>query len=388
MSFGSGRSNDILRRPAQAVLRYAIEPPTPAQLERIRSTLCRRFRMDTLIIDLEHADLAYEWCFRADKVSEDCMCGPSETMTPFKEALSGRLAARYAAYINGLDLRHPRTGESLVLHPDGRSGTFYDYLMDHLNAAAARFLSRLPYPAEDYLKGNYICEVPAPHNGNAHHAGPGVALDERPLSLGDLVSRPPRGIPYVERRPEMIRRQGSDKRAWLSWDGQKAVISSLDDYVLNHRRRMKPCTAFDALGMDSGENHVFGSPESDHAHFNPDIGEAIRDIGSDYPGEAARYAKAFDVSRDEALAERVFLINPMNFIGTNERSVQAKFFRIRVGASDADTAFSVSMTLAVKLANAGCSADYALVWDQPHCEADYPGEALRWIDEICGEKRT
>jgi hypothetical protein len=26
------------------------------------------------------------------------------------------------------------------------------------------------------------------------------------------------------------------------------------------------------------------------------------------------------------------------------------------------------------------------VWDQPHSEADYPGEVLAWIDAICGEK--
>ena len=75
----------------------------------------------------------------------------------------------------------------------------------------------------------------------------------------------------------------------------------------------------------------------------------------------------------------------MNIIGTGEPSVQAKHDRIRVGASDADTAFTVSMTLAVKLANAGYPVDYALVWDQPHSEADYPGEVLSWIDAICGE---
>ena len=61
----------------------------------------------------------------------------------------------------------------------------------------------------------------------------------------------------------------------------------------------------------------------------------------------------------------------------------AKYFRIRVGAGDADTSFSVSMTLAVKLMNAGCPVDYAMVWDQPHSEADYPGEVLQWIENIC-----
>lgn len=81
-----------------------------------------------------------------------------------------------------------------------------------------------------------------------------------------------------------------------------------------------------------------------------------------------------------------FLINPMNFVGTKEQehSHQAEHYRIRVGARDADTAWSTSMSLAVKLANAECgTVDYALVWDAPHSEADYEGEMLRWIDEVC-----
>ena len=345
------------------------------------------------IIDLEHADLAYEWCFGADKTSENCMCGPAEIMTPFKEARSKELSSMYVEYINGLRLTHPQTGVALTLYSDGRSGSFYDYLMGCLNASATDFLSRLDagslkqaYSVTDYLTGQYTFEAPAPRGGNAHHAGSGIALDERPMSLGDMMSRPPRGVPLMERKPEMIQRQGSDKRAWLSWDGQKAIISSLDDYVLNHRRRMKPCTAFAALRMDSGENHVFGSPPSDYAHFSPAVGKAIEAIHKDFPEEAAQYAAAFDVSGDAALAERVFLINPMNFIGTKEQSTQAKHYRIRVGASDADTAFTISMALAVKLANAGYPVDYALVWDQPHSEADYPGEVLQWIDAICREK--
>ena len=345
------------------------------------------------IIDLEHADLAYEWCFGADTTSEDCMSGPAETMTPFKEALSKKLSARYVEYVNRLNLKHPQTGEALTLNSDGRSGSFYDYLMACLNASATDFLmqldaGRLPqaFSSADYLNGQYTFEAPAPQHGNAHHAGPGIALAERPMSLGDMVSRPPKGVPFVEHTPVMIKKQGSGKRSWLSWNGQKAVISSLDDYVLHHRRRMKPCTSFDSLNMDSGENHVFGSPETDYSHFNPAIGNAINALQSAYPEEAAQYAKSFDISGDAALAERIYLINPMNFIGTQEQSAQAKHYRIRVGASDADTAFTVSMTLAVKLANAGYPVDYALVWDQPHSEADYPGEVLQWIDTIYKEK--
>ena len=345
------------------------------------------------IIDLEHADLAYEWCFGADVTCEDSPAGPAETMTPFKAALSKVLAGKYVEYINGLGLKHPETGEDLTLDANGRSGSFYDYLMGCLNASAADFLTRLgadrlpqKYSVEDYLSGSYTFEAAAPMPPMAHHAGGDAALPDRPLSLGELVSRPPKGQEVPMMKPSMETRRGKDKRAWLNWDGKKASISDLDTYVLNHRRRMKPCTSFDKLDMDSGENQEFGDATRDFVHFNPAIGEAIRALEKDFPSEAARYEGAFDVSDDSALAERVYLINPLNFIGADGQSVQAKHYRIRVGASDADTSFSVAMTLAVKLSNAGLPADFAYVWDQPHSEADYPGEVLDWIDCITKEE--
>ena len=145
---------------------------------------------------------------------------------------------------------------------------------------------------------------------------------------------------------------------------------------------MKPCTSFDKLPMDSGENQVFGAPGEDYAHFNPQIGQVIRELKEAFPKEASLYENAYDVSADQALAQRVRLINPMRYISENMQNHPARHYRIRVGASDADTSFSVSMILAIRLQNAGFDADYALVWDQPHSEADYPGEALRWMDEV------
>ncbi|MBR1822177.1 MAG: hypothetical protein IJ769_11240 [Clostridia bacterium] len=338
------------------------------------------------IVDLEHADLAYEWCFGADRECEDSPAGPAETMTLFKAALSKKLAADYVDYVNGLGLKHPATGEALTLDKGGRGGTFYDYLMDCLNASATKHLKRLGQglTVEDYLTGNYTYEAPVPMPSAAHHAGGDVALPDKPLSLGELVSRPPKGQEAPMKKPLMETRRGKDKRAWLKWDGEKATITGLDAYVLNHRRRMKPCTSFDKLDMDSGENQEFGSGTVDYVHFNPAIGAAIRAIAGQFPDEAKRYEGAFDVSGDAALAERVFLVNPMNFIGVGE-SRQAKFFRVRLGASDADTSFSIAMTLALKLQNAGLPVDFAYVWDAPHSEADYPGEVLDWIDAITKE---
>jgi hypothetical protein len=361
------------------------------------------------IIDLEHADLAYEWCFAADKENEDSPEGPGGVMDAFREALSKKLGEKYIAYFNGLGLKKPETGEALVFGADGRSGSAYDYLMEKLNGSATKFLTKLEkgeleqtYSVEDYLSGNYTYMVagPNPHPGDQKkeekemdlmrgHAGPGVALravehaPSEPMTLGDMLSRPPKGVEPKPHVPPMMEVAGKDKSAWLSWDGTAATLKDLDSYVLNHRRRMKPCTSFDVLAKNSGENKVYGSAEDATVHFNVEISEALEELKEQFPKEYETYYEAYRTAvGNEALDRQKYLINPLNFIGSEEKSDAAEHYRIRVGASDADTSFSVSMTLACKLAQAGKDVDYALVWDQPHSEADYPGEVIDWIERI------
>ena len=177
-----------------------------------------------------------------------------------------------------------------------------------------------------------------------------------PPSLGDLVSRPPKGVPYVGLEFPMVDAPGTDKRRWLNWNVNRASITALDDYILNHRRRMKPCTSFDTLGMDSGENQEFGTFEQDYMHYNVHIAPAIESLKEEYPEEYKRYYAAFAAAiGDEELTDRRYLINPMNYIGSSEPDSGTAHYRIRVGTFDADTAFAISIALAVKLANPGKS---------------------------------
>ena len=364
------------------------------------------------IIDLEHADLAYEWQFQKDPENEASIAGPAGTMTPFQSALSKKLADRYVTYFNGLGLKDPETGSPLTFGEDGRSGSAYDYLMSLLNASAGKYLAKLEnselpeqFSAADYLSGNYTYLKPGPlpmpgapgQDGKddlgLHHAGAAVMLPPagekedtdgptEPFCMGDLLLRPPKGVPYVGMEPPMIETEGMDKRAWLSWQDGKAEIADLDTYLLNHRRRMKPCTSFDTLNGDSGENQEFGTPEQDYLHFDLDAAAAIEELAEEFPEEYAQYYPGFAAAKgDPALAKRKALINPMLYVGDSSCTAAAHF-RIRVGAQDADTAFTISMAFALKLANAGIDTDYALVWDKPHCEADYPGEVCDWIESI------
>lgn len=370
------------------------------------------------IVDLEHADLAYEWMFHADRENEASPAGPAGVMTPFQEALSAKLKERYVAYFNSLGLVDPKDHTPLLLREDGRGGSAYEYLMKTLEESASVYLRKLAegeledaWSPEEYLSGDYEYETMAPVDGGRPdddgaelmqgHAGPGVAL-RKPLpdgtasgqegkgqtkekpSLGELVSRPPKGVPYQAFTPPMITVPGKDKREWLTWDKRQAHIADLDTYVLKHRRRMKPCTSFDTLGMDSGENRVFGTLQTHYMHFNPIIADVIQELREDFPEEYQKYYAPYaEAQKDPELARRVYLVNPLNYIGTAGDSDDAEYFRIRVGAGDADTSLSVSMTLALKLMMAGKPVDYALVWDKPHCEADYPGEVCDWIESIC-----
>jgi acetyl esterase/lipase len=102
-----------------------------------------------------------------------------------------------------------------------------------------------------------------------------------------------------------------------------------------------------------------------------------------FPAEYASYYEGYrKAAGDEVLERKKYLINPLNYIGTAEQVDAPEHYRIRVGASDADTSLSVSMTLACKLVEAGKDVDYELVWDQPHSQADYAGEVISWIEKI------
>ena len=82
---------------------------------------------------------------------------------------------------------------------------------------------------------------------------------------------------------------------------------------------------------------------------------------------------------DAELRKRVYLMNPMNFIG---RDGNAEHWYIRHGARDRDTAFPVPLNFATKLRNAGLDVNFLLAWNRPH-SGDYAlDELFEWIKSI------
>ena len=119
--------------------------------------------------------------------------------------------------------------------------------------------------------------------------------------------------------------------------------------------RMKPPAAFDAPALSTAENLLFGSETEKVRHFTPVFPE------------------------NRAPEEQVYLMNAMNFLGN---SGCVKHFRIRHGAADRDTAFSISAMLTLCLQAQGREVDYFLPWGVPH-SGDYDLEELfAWMDRI------
>jgi len=249
----------------------------------------------------------------------------------FRMALSEGLKSRYIRYFNGLSLKNPETGEALFLSEDGKGGTAVDYLIRVLNQAARKH--------EETQNGECAS---ARRDGSVE-----TALYGANTHITDFASM----------------RQ--------SWPG-----------------RLKTCPAFDDLDNCQAENQEFGDCEHNFLHFDENVAAVLAEIKDRFPEQYEKYSPEYEkITEDEELKERIFLINPLNFIGTGEKSCLAPHFRIRVGTQDPHTSFTVAMTLALKLMEAGESSaktdvDYKMVWNAVHEKADYPGELVQWIRQI------
>lgn len=283
------------------------------------------------IIDLEHADMAYEWMFRSKRIYTMGPRQPPCVLGSFERELSRVLAESYPAYVNGLDL-------GLELGADGRSGSYYEELMGCLTASLQRFV-----------------------DDNA------AASDAR-ASL--LVELDPAGM-FIERADE---------------GGMR--IHDLDAYVRAYIGRMKGCPAFDPVSMGSPENEEFGrqgatAESSDYTrHFARATSSAIADVLA--CGNTSHLPDApFAVGDEGDLARAIELINPMTYLAGERVADIAPHVRIRVGSRDADHSFSASFNLYRALLRRDVDVDYEIVWGRGHCEADRPGEFSAWVDSIC-----
>lgn len=279
------------------------------------------------IVDLEHADMAYEWMYGSKRI---CTFGPQmppRVLSGDELALSEELASAYPAYVNGLGL-------DVNLDEDGRSGSYYDALMTCVTDSLEVFLEQ-----------------------NARDG------EERRALIAELD---PSG-------------------SFIRDDGETARIDDLDAYVRSFIGRMKGCPSFDALATKCPENHVFGDPGAlegapeDYAAFSRQTAEARQRISGQSDADAVDVTGLADETR-------VRLLNPMTFLdragGTWSETDKARHVRVCVGSADAHHSFSASFNLYLAFKAWGVDADYRIVWGRGHCDADRPGQFSSWVDSI------
>ena len=287
------------------------------------------------IIDLEHADMAYEWLF---KDTDSRLAGTAE-----QQEVSRSLAAGFPAYLEELRLHKP---DGTLLDGDN----FLDYIKELLVASAQRAKDSgadispdLGFTFSEEAGGRFA----APLNGGTPPAF------NRPAG----GQEPPANLPMLPRRNSRTGEYitGLDMPTYLNY-----VVST---------QPLKGVPAFDSKGVlgsgASGENEVFGDSSGSSVNFT-------------------EYAASLSGSElSEETARNVFLMNPMRFIG-NDGATNAPHWYVRHGARDRDTAFPVPVAFATKLQEAGLDVDFLLAWNRPH-SGDYSlDEVFSWIARITG----
>ena len=296
------------------------------------------------ITDLEHADMAYEWLYA-------CTNSGVRKLSDEQKAVSEELASAYPAYLNSLQLKRPDDGSLLT------ADNYLDYLKSFIIQSAQR-------------AKNEGCDLPANIGivmNSKQRPGEGPQQADRPRGLRDDRPRPPKD--NGRQTPPPPGPQGAP--AFQQETGEFVLDVDLPVY-LNYvatTQALKTPPAFDGQGVltdkATPENSLFGDSHGTTANFTAySLNKAT--------GETAL---------DKGLQERVYLMNPMNFI-TDDACRKAQHWYIRHGARDRDTSFPVPINLATKLMNAGYDVNFALPWNRPH-SGDYNLDDLfTWIKTI------
>ena len=287
------------------------------------------------IIDLEHADMAYEWLYG----QTDSHRALDDTHKQYTK----ELAAMFPAYVNSLNLHKP-DGTPLT------ADNYLDYLKSEI-IRSAQIAKNAGAEIPDSIGFSFTTEAggmfAAPINGGI-----------RPQMQG---GQPPMGMRPM--RGGMGRRQVGEYITDL--DMQKYL-----NYVVS-TQALKGVPAFDSqiegINNASGENEEFGNETGSSVNF------------TDYT------AQKNGTTISDAIRQNVRLMNPMSFIGDGKTTVAPHWY-IRHGARDRDTAFPVPVNFATKLQNAGKDVNFLLAWNRPH-SGDYAlDELFEWIDKIVNNR--
>lgn len=294
------------------------------------------------ITDLNHADMEYEWLY-------GCTNTGVRNLSEAQREISEELALECPEYINSLGLKD-KSGNPV------NAENYKEYLKGFLLESAHRALQE-GCVISDTIGFTFYQDKSGPMGG-----GPG---NGRPEAGGPRNGmRPPMGD--VRQAPSF----GPDNATRFNKTSDFVTGLDLDKYLsyVASVTTLKTPPAFDQMGVlietPSPENKVFGNENGEAANF------------TDF--SLRHRLNNPQATLDKEMAGRVYMMNPMNYIGSDKSTVAPNWY-IRHGAKDRDTSFLVPVNLATRLMNSGKNVDFALPWNRPH-SGDYNLDDLfRWI---------
>ena len=160
--------------------------------------------------------------------------------------------------------------------------------------------------------------------------------------------------------------------------------------MLRFKSASKNLGAFDQLDGGQGENTLFGYGDGSGAHFDSALAVILKDLGSEYTDSYAADLEKTD-SAGYTAEQRVNMYTPLYYLLESSEgygtSTVAKYWRIRTGIAQSDTALTTEVNLALALENYDSveSVDFATVWGQQHTEAERTGSStenfIEWVNE-------
>jgi len=159
-----------------------------------------------------------------------------------------------------------------------------------------------------------------------------------------------------------------EKNTWITWSGGKATFT-WDKFLEHIGSRIKGVPAFDAFNLSATENSVYGDATHNARHFTlyslrHATGDPTAQLASDLP-------------------QTIAMMNPLYHLRRKNPS-RARYWWIRTGTLDTNTAHTVVGNLAAITTELGDSVNSAMYWDGGHAvDFDSP-DLIDWIGKLTG----
>lgn len=353
------------------------------------------------ITNLDTADASYEW-----------MMGTTRSgLSDEEQQISDKLAQAYASYVNSAGFTD-ESGNALTLTESSsgiyQSGSYYDYIKTVIETSLNNFLSDTSFPYD------------ASSSDSKGGMGGGMPSGEKPdgAPSGDKPDGAPGGdssnsgsSSKIEDVDNVTRNNTSSGLSlsgtyetiqdyidalnangeWVTYDSsaKKATITSVEAFVNALKTASKNLGAFDQFDSGQAENTLFGYADGNGAHFDPTLASILKELGSDY-ASAYETDLATTDSAGKTAEERVNMYTPLYYLLQSEKgygtSTVAKYWRIRTGICQSDTALTTEVNLALALENYNGvkDVDFETVWGQGHTEAERTGDStenfIAWVN--------